>query len=123
MNVLNFIIYPFIPYIGAGNAIKPKKFFQQKSANDAVIKEELFDVIHPLSDEKSNSLALNRTRRKIKKKELHYCEQCRMDYDSECPLHQPVLMHIVDQSIMTRAQASLPSGYLALRTTDTNSGI
>ena len=102
---------------GGINAIKPKKFFQQKSAND-----ELFDVIHPLNDEKSNSLALNRTRRKIKKKELIYCEQCRMDYDSECPLHQPVLMHIVDQSIMTRAQASLPSGYLALRNTDTHTG-
>ena len=106
-----------IETIGGGNAIKPKKFFQQKSAND-----ELFDVIHPLNDEKSNSLALNRTRRKIKKKELIYCEQCRMDYDSECPLHQPVLMHIADQSIMTRAQASLPSGYLALRNTDTHTG-
>ena len=59
------------------------------------VKDELFDVIHPLSDGKNrNCLALNRARRKIKKKELHYCDQCRMDYDSECPLHQPVLMHI-----------------------------
>ena len=78
--------------------IKPKKFFQQKSESD----DPLFNVIHPLSDEKSNSLALNRSRRHIKKKKLHYCDQCRMDYESECPLHQPVLLQITDQPIMSR---------------------
>ena len=34
------------------------------------VKDELFDVIHPLSDGKNrNCLALNRARRKIKKEE------------------------------------------------------
>lgn len=93
--------------------MKPKKFFQQKSAN-----EDLFNVIHPLSDEKppENNLAMNRSRRHIKKRKMYYCDQCRMEYESsECPLHQPVLLQITDQPIMSRAQASLPSGYLSLR--------
>ena len=105
-----------------GNPIKPKKFFQQKSEESVVdhIKEPLFNVIHPLSDEKSNSLALNRSRRHIKKRQMHYCDQCRMEYESECLLHQPVLMQITDQPIMSRAQASLPSGYLSLRQTSSD---
>ena len=107
-----------------GNPIKPKKFFQQKSEESGEVKEELFNVIHPLSDEKSNSLALNRSRRHIKKRQMHYCDQCRMEYEQECPLHQPVLLQITDQPIMSRAQQSLPSGYLSLRTSsDDQEGI
>ena len=68
-----------------GNSpIKPKKFFQQKSASETEIQEPLFNVIHPLSDVKNNDncLALNRSRRQIKKKKTHYCDHCRMDYDT-----------------------------------------
>ena len=68
-----------------GNSpIKPKKFFQQKSASETEIQEPLFNVIHPLSDVKinDNCLALNRSRRQIKKKKTHYCDHCRMDYDT-----------------------------------------
>ena len=57
------------------------------------------------------SLALNRSKRQTKKKKLQYCDQCRIEYPDECPLHQPVvLLQIVDEPIMTRAQATLPSG-------------
>ena len=77
-------IQTFSVTIETGNSpIKPKKFFQQKSANETEIQEPLFNVIHPLSDMKNNScLALNRSRRQIKKKKMHYCDQCRMDYDT-----------------------------------------
>ena len=77
-------IQTFSVTIETGNSpIKPKKFFQQKSASETVIQEPLFNVIHPLSDVKNNScLALNRSRRQIKKKKTVYCDQCRVDYDT-----------------------------------------
>lgn len=104
-----------------GNAsIKPKKFFQQKSAaadgggqfglfeNSSVV-PNLFDVINP--DEKSLAMTRGKRHKKIK---TVWCNECQSHYDTECPLHQQI-MQISDQPIMSRAQASLPTGYLSIR--------
>ena len=91
---------------------KPKKFFQQKSASETEIQEPLFNVIHPLSDVKNNDncLALNRSRRQIKKKKTHYCDHCRMDYDTGwletvqdflIKLDIKPLMHLLEISIFS----------------------
>ncbi len=126
--------------------IKPKKFFQQKSAADfhsgdlghkqqseeGLVPSLLEDVINPFNESKSiekskttsNSLALNRGRRKKKPKTMsQWCDQCHTYYNSDCPLHQPpVMMQITDSPVMSRAQASLPSGYLTLKRVPNSDG-